>query len=487
MRVGIVGIQHESNTFLPIPTTLQQFKDDALLTGEAIRDSYADSHHEVGGFFAALGQADIEAAPLLLALATPAGPLTAETFECLIKMMLNQLHDAGPLDGLLVAPHGAAVSEHCRDMDGHWLSILRQRVGVETPIVCTLDPHANVSERMIAACNATISYSTNPHVDQHHTGLKAGRLLTQTLRGEIHPVQALAQSPIAISIDRQETSAPPCTGLYELSNAILNRPAVLSNSVCLGFPYADVQEIGSSFVVVTDDKLDLANDYGAELARYLEEHRNDFACHLTDVTEAARQAAQDEGPVCLLDMGDNVGGGSPGDGTTLAHALHQENIGPSFICLFDPEAARQARDAGIGQSLHLAMGGKADTRHGPPLITEVQVISLHDGRFTEPQVRHGGRTGYDMGQTAIVRTSNDLTIMLISKRIPPFSLQQLIHCGLDPQAFQVIIAKGVVAPIAAYRPVCQRFIQVNTPGVTCADMTQLPFQHRRRPLFPFES
>jgi microcystin degradation protein MlrC len=41
--------------------------------------------------------------------------------------------------------------------------------------------------------------------------------------------------------------------------------------------------------------------------------------------------------------------------------------------------------------------------------------------------------------------------------------------------------------VAAYAPVCKHLLRVDTPGVTCADMTRLEFHQRRRPLFPFEA
>jgi microcystin degradation protein MlrC len=69
----------------------------------------------------------------------------------------------------------------------------------------------------------------------------------------------------------------------------------------------------------------------------------------------------------------------------------------------------------------------------------------------------------------------------------PFSLGQLTSCGIDPKQFDVIVAKGVHAPVAAYEEVCPTMIRANTPGVTTADMTRLPFHQRRRPLFPFEA
>ncbi len=94
---------------------------------------------------------------------------------------------------------------------------------------------------------------------------------------------------------------------------------------------------------------------------------------------------------------------------------------------------------------------------------------------------------FDQGATAVVEVHDGLmTIMLTSRRMVPFSLQQLISCELDPRQFRVLIAKGVNAPIAAYREVCQEFIRVNTIGSTCADLDQLQYKHRRESLFPFE-
>ena len=77
--------------------------------------------------------------------------------------------------------------------------------------------------------------------------------------------------------------------------------------------------------------------------------------------------------------------------------------------------------------------------------------------------------------------------MLKSRRVDPFWFQQLVRCQLDPSAFLLLVAKGVNAPLAAYREVADRFIRVNTQGSTCADMGQLTYAHRRRPLFPLES
>src|SRR5688500_3959019 len=120
MRVGIISLQHESNTFAVRPTTPIDFEPDHVRTGEAVRAFMRDDHPMAGGFLPGLEEESLEAMPLLAARALPGGPVEADAFTYLLDAMFAALRCAGPLDGLLVAPHGAMVSEIHPDADGHW-------------------------------------------------------------------------------------------------------------------------------------------------------------------------------------------------------------------------------------------------------------------------------------------------------------------------------------------------------------------------------
>jgi microcystin degradation protein MlrC len=486
MRVGILALQHESNTFLERPTTLESFRADRILIGEAIRKEFTAAHHEVGGFFEALPDEQIDTVPLFFAKATPSGVITADAADALVGMLLEELGKTPSLDGILVSPHGAAVAEDHRDFDGYWLTKVRETVGRDIPIICTLDLHANVSPAMVAACNATIAYRTNPHLDQRARGIDAARLMARTLRREVRPTQAAEFPPIAINIERQHTVESPCRELYALADELLKRPRVLANSVVLGFPYADVAEMGTSLIFTTDDDPALAKALAVELAQYILARRAEFVGVSISIAQAIETALRSAAPVCLLDMGDNVGGGSPGDGTLIAESLLAKRV-RSFVCLFDPDVAAQAVSAGPGARISMSAGGKTDARHGRPLAITGVVRSIHDGKFTDAKPHHGGATSFNMGQTAVIEDDRGLTVMLTSRRVPPFSLAQLTSCGIEPKDYQVIVAKGVHAPVAVYSQVCPTTIRVDTPGITTADMRQLPYRLRRKPLFPFES
>ena len=73
MRVGIVSLLHESNTFISTPTTLDMFRGDKLLKGEKIYAAFGGGHHEVSGFLQGLDETGIEAVPVFYASTTPSG------------------------------------------------------------------------------------------------------------------------------------------------------------------------------------------------------------------------------------------------------------------------------------------------------------------------------------------------------------------------------------------------------------------------------
>lgn len=492
MRIGVVGLLQESNTFLNAETDLQRFRDDVLATGDEIRQQFQKSYHEIGGFFTELDrlqvslESRIEIVPLLVARALPYGCMADDTYQQLCAMLDRQFDTAGELDGILVACHGANVANSTRDVDGDWLARIRRRVGRETPIISTLDPHANLSRQMVAETNALIAYRTNPHMDQHDRGVEAAQLMIRTLRSEVTPTQAACFPPMAMSIDKQATSESPCRELIRQADEMLAKDRVLSNSIILGFPYADVHELGSAVIVLTDDDPELAKRLANELGTCLWQNRKQFACDSIDVENAIDTALTLAGPVCLLDMGDNVGGGSSADGTKIAQALHSRRIDNSLVCLFDPEVVQQAKQVGVGSDGEFDIGGKTDDLHGEPLKCRCRVAGVYEGKFSESEPRHGGFTEFDQGQTVVLVADSGVTIIVSTERMVPFSLGQITSCQLDPSSYHILVAKGVNAPIAAYEKVCNAFIRVDTPGVTAANMKKLEFVHRRRPLFPFE-
>jgi microcystin degradation protein MlrC len=487
VRIGILGFAHESNTFVSVPTTLQRFSEGGIHRGKGIIDRWKGSHHELGGFIAGSEANGFVAVPLMYSSATPGGPLTDTAFETILGEMIGLLEKDEELDGLLLALHGAMVAEGYSDADGEIVSRIREVFG-DKPIVMTLDCHANVSSKMVDNVTATILYRTNPHVDQRERGLEAAGLIARTVRGQIHPVQALEKPPMVVNISKQYTGRQPARGLIQDAERVMRQPGVLSASVGLGFAFADTEKMGASFIVVADGDVKRARRQARWMARRAWDRRSEFLGDLPSPAEAVRKAAVSPvHPVVLMDVGDNVGGGSPADSTILLKELVHQRVNDGLIVLRDPEAVERCVRAGVGNELTLDVGGKSDDKHGQPVCIRGRVRTLSDGKFVDERPRHGGQRFYDQGTTAVVETPERHTIVLTSLRMPPFSLEQILSLGIKPENKRVIVVKGVIAPRAAYEPIAKEIITVDTPGSTSANLMHFEYRHRRRPLYPFEA
>jgi microcystin degradation protein MlrC len=161
---------------------------------------------------------------------------------------------------------------------------LRETVGKNILIVGTIDPHANASPLMAASTDGLIAYKTNPHIDQRQVGKEAAAVLIRYLKKEIKLLQLLFQIPLAISIEQQYTGKDPCKSLYNYVAQLSQEKDVLSISIVLGFPYADVKEMGTSAIVITDNNRNLALSIGKKIESYIVKNKETFVGNKKDIS-----------------------------------------------------------------------------------------------------------------------------------------------------------------------------------------------------------
>jgi microcystin degradation protein MlrC len=266
-------------------------------------------------------------------------------------------------------------------------------------------------------------------------------------------------------------------------------PRFLAVSVSGGYQYADVPAVGPGVVVVTDNDPALAQREAQRLADMLWATRDKLVLNLPEAAAAVEQAmASDRAPVVLVEMGDNIGGGSAGDSTFILAELLRRRAQGWVEVMADPQAVEAAVHAGIGGAFDTMVGGKTDRMHGDPVRVRGRVKSLHDGKYMETEVRHGGQRYLDQGLTAVVEVeggTRDLAnlLMLTTRRQTPFSLHQLLGCGVYPQRQKILVVKAAIAYRAAYEPIAGRIIEVDTGGVTAVNPRRFEWKRARRPLF----
>jgi microcystin degradation protein MlrC len=486
MRIAVAGFMHESNTFSPILTDRAAFEAQSLSLGPALLDEWREAHHEMGGFLEGIQANGDEPVPILMAWATPSGPVADAVLDEITGRIIDELRRLRP-DGLLLALHGAMVAQSYPDGDGEVLFRLRQALGPSFRLVVTFDLHGNLSERQIRSCTAAVAYRTCPHVDQRECGLRAAALLRRILHGERAPRVALVKPPLIVNIMSHDTRCEPLASLFEDVRRLESCPGIWSASLLPGFAYADVPQMGPAVLVVGDNDSDAPEREADRVGRQLWDMREQLARPLPDPATAVTLATQaTQLPVALVDTGDNVGGGSAADGTVLLSEILRQGGTDSVVCLYAPDEACQAAQAGIGSQVAFAVGGKVDRFHGDPAPVVGRVRVLHDGTYTEPAIRHGGKRVNHMGLTALVEIQGRNLLVLTSQRHPPFSLGQLTCLGIDPRQQRLLVVKAAIAYKAAYAPVAGTIIEVDTPGLTAVNPHRFAYRHIRRPIFPLD-
>ncbi len=495
MKLAALGILHETNTFSTSPTDDAAFAHSTIgggrgdLLGEEVWEVYGHTGITVAGFRDADSLPGLDVIPIGFASTHPGGTWPSATFEQIAGAQLARLEAEGPFDGVVLAQHGAMVVEGYPDADAEFIERVRAVVGPRVPIGNVMDTHGNVSPAQVHAADITLLWRTNPHMDCRARGLQVAQLIAQTVRGEIEPVQAIVNPPMGANILAQNTADDPMRSLLQEALEMTEAtPGLLDQSIGEGFPYADVPNMGMALVAVADKDVSIAQRAAQAMAERTWAQRKAFDPRGVSVADAVRLERGDAaGPIVLLDVGDNVGAGTPGDSTFILEALLNAGRRGYLLTVHDPVATAACVAAGVGDHVELLVGGKYDDRHGTPQRIAGRVRVLSDGKFKAYDAKvHAGHKAFDGGTTAVVDTDDGGTILLTTLPIMTMSLDQHYSVGVNPARYDLVVTKGVMSPQPAYGPIASRMVYVDTPGISTADMRVLNHRHRPRPMFPFE-
>jgi microcystin degradation protein MlrC len=394
MRIAVGGILHETNTFADGLTELAAFETPGafpgLLKGQEVLTTLRGSRICVGGYIAAAEQLHMELAPLIWTFAMPSGTVRHAAYEHLRGFLLEALRKTLPVDGVLLDLHGAMVTDVCEDVEGDLLGHVRQMVGPRVPVMATLDFHANITPAMAQWADALVGFDTYPHVDYFERGQEAAQWMAAAAGGRLKPVIGFRGVDMLIGCPKQCTLYGPMAEALARVHEFERRPGILGITLAGGFPYADIHDAGASVAVMAHGDPNLARRTADEIALSLWERREEFRVRLTPVREAIAYAlTTGHKPVVLADVSDNPGGGGPGDGTVMLKELVEGNVPSAVVAVIvDPEAVRAAKEAGIGATVTLAVGGKRDRRHGDPLTLtgEVRWVGEKEPGITTPDL-----------------------------------------------------------------------------------------------------
>lgn len=484
MRIAVAELAQESDTFSPMLADVADFESYGLYFGAEILERMQGAG-AIGGLLAvaAARPESVEWVPILRAWGGAGGRIATTALDFLVGRLIEGLTRSPPIDALFLALHGAAASENEDDVEGAVLEVVRQRLGPTVPIVCSLDHHANITQRMVDRADVLVGHETQPH-DPVGTGRKTARVLFGMLEGSLRPTVAWRKIPMITPQDQFLTSQGPMQEWFELAREMETRPGVIDVSPYPMQPWLDVWEGGWSVVVHTNGDRDLAEALADEMAAKAWSLRERFwESERVPPAAAVRQAVRAErGLIILSDTGDSVYGGAPGDSTCLLRELLEQEIDClSLVPVVDVEVAEAALAAGVGATITVDLGAKVDRLHSRPVRVSGRVAAISTGVTLDIE----GRGVCDVGRTALLEVGA-LRIAVLDRR--SFAINHPVlyaHLGSE-----VADAKLVVVKTASNFQFFSRWrsglIRVDSPGTTQSDLMAFEWKRLPRPIWPLD-
>lgn len=489
-RVLLAGLYHETHTFLDGLTSLP---DCLVRTGEEMLQP-SDDASPLAGVAEAASAYGWDLLPAVDVRAIP-GPTISD--DVVQRFWQGLCAAAGPegltrFDGVFLVLHGAMVSESYCDVEGEVLSRIARLPGASGTRVCgVLDLHANFTRAMADHSDGLIAYRENPHTDAKDAARRGCEMLDRLMASHARTVTVWEHPPLMWPPTGTATADEPLRSLEALAREIeCESPGIAAVNVLAGFAFADISDAGVSFTAVTRGDPDAAKARLQEMANLAWRDR-DTGVRLDLPPDRVMEMIKHHsgGPLVVAEPSDNIGAGAPGDGTGLLRELVTNDIQDAVVAINDPGGVEMAAAKAIGDTFTLAVGGKGSSLDEGPLVLRVKLASTSDGRFSleDPKSHLASLYGsqIEMGQCAVVHYKG-ITILLTSRKTPPFDLGQHHSQGIYPERMRVVGVKAAVAHRRAYDPIAGAHCSVDTPGPCASDVRKLPYRRVRRPVYPLD-
>ncbi len=492
MKFVSAMMRHETNTFSPLPTLLQDFCQGTGPGGPdygtAAADSFRGTDNCIGAYVDIAESMGAEIDVAIAACASPSGPVDTAAYEHMCGTICDAV--AKGCDAVLLDLHGAMVTETYDDGEGELLRRIRA-VAPDVPIAVGLDFHTNFSAAMAQHATVITGYRTYPHIDIGETGARAMHTLLRAIDGEVDPVIFWKVMPMMTHLNMHTPSREPMKAIMDRAIQAETDGEVLTASVFGGFPLADIRHAGLATVIVADRNNPNGLALCDELSNKAWQYRADFVFESATLSEAIAEAkSYSDGPILMADHGENVGSGGMTDVMDSLEAVLRAGfedmvVGP----VWDPAAVKELQAAGIGAEVTIDLGGKTDmpsiNRKGQPLRVSGKVTNLSDGNYviTGPMMTGMKAT---VGDSAVLELPGNVEIIICSIRLEPYDIGPYTQAGIDPATKKYILLKSRQHFRAGFEDIALHIVMVPGGGVCSSDYDLFDFQNIPRPMYPLD-
>jgi len=490
MRIAVASFSHETCTFCPKPTTVEDFERGGVLRGKEVLDAHRGIPSYINGFIRAAEEAgDVELVGILDASRSWGGSsgswLTKECFDKYSYGIAEGLKRAGGLDGVLLALHGAMAAEGCLKPEAEIVRRVRAAVG-GIPIIVTLDLHANEDHELTDAADGVFILKTYPHVDSEEVGMTAGRCLIRTIRGEFKPAMAIRKPGVITPSVFQGTGSHPAREIMDRARMWEGKEEdAYCVSVAFGFAYADVPDAGATVIAVTNDNREVAERIAQDVSDYIWSLREPFAGKKLPKTregvEKAIEAAEaGRTPVVIADHSDRTG-----DSTHILKELIAQGARNFAVAtIADARAIGEIQRKGKeGEIVTVDVGGYATKWSGTRARITGRVEYLGECEYVHSgPMSRGARVR--LGTVAVLEFGDNDHVIITP------TLHQVLDdaifpaVGLSLDRLDIIAVKSRVHFRAFYDDVAGAIVEIDAPGLGPADLTQHEYRNLPSDIYP---
>ena len=473
VRIAVGRFSHETCTFCPRPTTIEDWE----YYGPPTADILNTDRGYIGGF---VRYCDEIGGVNLVGLTSPRGARggssgswnTQEVFDKYTGLMIEDLKKMGRIDGVFLSLHGAMAVTGIPKPEAEIVRRIRAAVG-DIPIFVTLDLHANEDHELSDAADAVFIIKRYPHYDTALIGERCARVMLQTLKGEFNPTMATRKPGVITPSVYQGTGVSPAMDIMERARRWECQVRDAYVSVAFGFAYADVPDVGATVMVITNDDQELADRIADDMNDYIWRVRYEFAGKRlpktrAGVAQAIRAARGGKAPVVIADHSDRTGGSTH----ILEELLRQGANNFCITTLRDERAIEKIKaDHAVGDRVRLDLGGYSDDFAGNPVSLAGKVSFIGE---------------YGRDPTVVLSLANNNWVILTQNlmQITDTNIFKPLSIPLDK--LDIIVLKSRVHFRRGYHETgfAGSIIEVDAPGWGPADLTVLPYTNIPKDIYP---
>jgi len=481
LKIAIAGLLHETHTFLPHKTTiddLQIYKGEDMYT-------HRKRNTSMGGIINACEAKGVTLEPVMIASGGCSGIVLDKTYKKIVDEILEGIEKVkNSADAILLSLHGAMVTESIQSAEYDVLYKIRQIVGSDMPIMVALDLHGNLNEEFVKLTNGVFGYHSSPHVDCHLTGERTANAMINYLSGKTKPNVAFKKANLVIPSVFSATTIHPAKTIMERVHYWMEKENVIDVSFFFGFAWSDVEQLGASVVAITDNDDALSNEITNDLVELSHSLHQELTTgtNIYSVSEgvalAIKKAKIAKKPIIILDHSDRL------NETTfvLKELLKQKASNVAHPLLWDPEAVKKCSEAGVGSNITLKVGSKSSMAGGGPVEVTGKLLFVGQKQYvgTGP-MRIGSAINH--GLTAILDIDG-IWLQITEKGSSLIDADPIIQFGYELNDFDIIITKSKTHFRAVYEEAGEEIVIVDAPGYRPVDLSAFDYKNIKTKLYP---